>query len=225
MSLASGLVLGGRHIARPAMPATVVMPQRAAVQRRYGSRRAAVMARGIVWAALLFAACALGSTAVALVMIPAALIASVSAIRVMPERDIFALAVAVGGPAVAAICFIIADAQSANLGLTLALLVCLYDAACYVNGHGRGVGGWTGITAGLLSVGVLAILVAAVLVPPFSGVTPWLVVGFTGLMAPLGVALATAAPGWSRLPALRRLDSMILAAPVWVILVALFVHS
>ena len=225
MSLASGLVLGGRRIGRPAMPATVVMPERAAVRRRYASRRVAVMARGIVWAALLFAACALGPTAVAMVMVPAALIASMSAIRVMPERDLFALAVAVGGPAVAAICFIIADAQSANVGLTLALLVCLYDAACYVNGHGRGVGGWAGITAGLSSVAVLAVLVAAVLVPPFGGVTPWLVVGFTGMMAPLGVALATAAPGWSRLPALRRLDSMILAAPVWVILVALFVHG
>jgi len=225
MSLASGLVLGGRRVARPALPATVVIPERAAVRRRYGSRRAAVVARGIVWAGVLLAACAIGPTAVAIVMIPAALIASISAIRVMPERDIFALAVAVGGPAVAALCFVIADAQSANLGLTLALLVCLYDASCYLNGHGRGVGGWAGITAGLLSVAVLAVLVAAVLEPPFTGARPWLVVGLTGLMAPLGVALATAAPGWPRLPALRRLDSMILAAPVWVILVALFVHS
>ena len=225
MSLASGLVVGGRRIARPGLPATVVMPERSTVRSRYASRRAAVMARGIVWAGLLIAACALGSTAVAMVMVPAALIASYSAIRVMPERDFFALAVAVVGPAVAAISFIVADAQGANLGLTLALLVCLYDASCYVNGHGRGVGGWAGITAGLLSVAVLAVLVAAVLVPPFTGARPWLVVGFTGVMAPLGVALATAAPGWSRLPALRRLDSMILAAPVWVILVALFVHS
>ena len=225
MSLASGLVIGGRRIAKPGLPGPVVLPQRAAARPRYGSHRVAVMARGIVWAGLLFAACAIGPTAVAMVMVPAALIASISAIRVMPERDILALAVAVGGPAVAAICFIIADAQSANLGLTLALLVCLYDAACYVNGHGRGVGGWTGVTAGLLSVAVLAVLVAAVLVPPFTGARPWIVVGFTGLMAPLGVALATAAPGWSRMPALRRLDSMILAAPVWVILVALFVHG
>lgn len=231
MSLASGVVLGGRR-AGARLPATVVVPERGArttptaVRARYGTRRSSVMLRGIVWAGLLLAASAIGSSAVAVVMFPAALIASVSALRAMPEqRDRLGLAVSIGGPWAAAASFVIADSQSANLGLTLALLACVYDAASYLNGNGRGDGGRWGVGAGLASVAVLAIFVAAVLVPPFSGAAPWLVVGVTGLLAPLGVRTAARATAWHRLAALRRLDSMILAAPAWVLLVALFVHT
>lgn len=224
MSLASGLVLGGRRRATTRLPATVVVPEAAAKARTRRSTRAAVVLRGIVWAGLLLAACAIGPSAVAIVMVPAALVAAFSALRAAHQpRTPLNLAVAVVGPALAAIFLVIADAQSANLGITLALLVCVYDAAAYVNGNGRGAGGRAAVVAGLLSVAVLAVLVAAVLVPPFTGFRPWIVLGLAGIFAPIGVHLAARVPGWLRLPALRRLDSMILAAPAWVVLVWLFV--
>lgn len=225
MSLASGLVVGGRRRARARAVPTVVVPDKPAVKASSASRHLTEVARGVLWAALLLATCVLGPTAVAAVMVPAALIASVSSWRALEEpRHPLAVAVAVAGPLVAALSFVIADSQSANLALSLALLVCLYDAGSYVNGNGRGAGGFAGVVAGLLSVAVLAFLVAAVLDPPFTGSRPWLVVGTAGLFAPLGVWLASRVPGCERLPALRRLDSMILAAPVWVVLVALVVR-
>ena len=225
MSLASGLVIGGRRRAGGRAVPTVVVPDKPTVKASAASSRVTEVARGVLWAALLLAACALGSTAVAVVMVPAALIASISSWRALEEaRHPLALAVAVAGPLVAALSFVVADSQSANLALVLALLLCVYDAGCYVNGNGRGAGGLAGVVAGLLSVAVVAFLVAAVLDPPFTGFRPWLVVGTAGLFAPLGVWLASRVPGCDRLPALRRLDSMILAAPAWVILVAAFVR-
>ncbi|HVA76041.1 MAG TPA: hypothetical protein VNF71_15920 [Acidimicrobiales bacterium] len=225
MSIASELVVAGRRRVRTQTPARVVARGRAAAENKTGTTQLAVAARGVLWAALLLASCVMGSLAVGLVVVPAAVIASVSALRAVPRPlRAPAVAVAVGGPIAAAISFIVADAQGANLGLTLAFVVCLYDAASYLNGNGRGTGGWPGVGAGLLTVGVLAVFVAAVLVPPFTGTRSWLVVGMTGLVAPVGVWLAGRATGWDRLPALRRVDSMILAAPVWAILVSTVVQ-
>ena len=220
MSVASGLVVAGRRRVKTYAPAGAVR-DKGGVDTRGASSHLMVTTRGILWAALLLASCALGPVAVAAVMVPAAAIASVSAVRSTKRPDrVLSLAVAAGGPAVAAASFVFADRQSANLALTLAALVCLYDAACYINGNGRGAGGWVGVGAGLLSVAVFAVFVAAVLAPPFTGLRPWVIFATTGLLAPLGVWLAGRATRWDRLPALRRVDSMILAAPLWAILVA-----
>lgn len=221
MSIASGLVVAGRRRVRTRMPARVVVHEKPSVETRARSTHLGEMARGVAWAVVLLVACALSSVAVAVVVGTAAAIASLSAVRAIPRpRNPVSLAVAVGGPVVAAVCFVIADLQSANLALVLALAICFYDAGCYINGNGREAGGWLGIAAGLLAVGVLTVFVAAVLVPPFTGFTPWLVMGVTALLAPVGVWFAGRATSWERAPALRRVDSMILAAPVWVILAA-----
>lgn len=226
MSIASGLVVAGRRRVRTHLPARVLIEEKPSETLADASTRAASghlteVVRGVLWAALLLASCAVSSVAVAIVVGTAAVVASVSAVRAMPRpRNPVSLAVAVGAPAGAAVSFIVADWQSANLAVTLAFIVCFYDAACYINGNGRRLGGGLGVGAGLATVGLVALFVAAVLVPPFTGFRPWLVVGLTGLLAPVGVGLAGRATRWQRLPALRRIDSMILAAPVWVILVA-----
>jgi hypothetical protein len=224
MTVAGGLTVALRRTRAPALtlPAPAVRQEApATTPAKHGPQ----VARGVLWAVVLIAACAFGAPAIAAVMIPVAVIASVSAVRAMPPgRSLATKLVAVGGPALAAASLIVADGQGANLALTLAVLVCFYDAACYLNGTGRGAGGAPGIAAGLVTVAILALFVAAVFVPPFTGVRPWAVLGLTGLAAPVGVSLAARVPGWRRLPALRRLDSLILAGPVWVILVAVLVH-
>lgn len=225
MSIASGLVVAGRRRARTYPSAQPAVRGKAGVQAKARESHAAVMARGVVWAALLIAASILGPLAVAAVMVPAAVISSVSAVRSMSRtQGVLSLPVAVGGPVLAAAALIVADWQSANLALTFACLVCLYDAACYLNGNGRRTGGRMGVGAGLLAVAILAVFVAAVLVPPFTGIRPWVIFGVTGLLAPAGVWLAGWATKWERLPGLRRVDSMILAAPVWAIFVVTVLH-
>jgi hypothetical protein len=76
----------------------------------------------------------------------------------------------------------------------------------------------------MVTVGVLAVFVAAVVVPPFSGRAPWILLGLVAALAPMGVWLAGRASPRSRLPALRRLDSLILAGPAWVLGVGLLLH-
>lgn len=221
MSIANGLVVAGRRRVRTRVPPMVVVREKPAVETRVRSTHLGAIVRGLAWAVALLVACAVSSVAVGIVVGTAAAIAAVSAVRAMSRPlNPVSLAVAVGGPFVAAVSFVVADVQSANLALVLALVVCFYDAGVYINGNGREVGGWLGVCAGFLAVGVLAVFVAAVLVPPFTGFTPWLVIGLTVLLAPVGVWLAGRATSWERVPALRRVDSMILAAPVWVILAA-----
>lgn len=223
MSIASGIAVGGRRPA-PTYRKVEAVP-RPATPPVVRASAVPVAVRGVLWAVLLIAACAVGTTAVALVIGTAAAVAAVSAVRAMPRPLSAArVALAVGAPALAAVSFVIAAEQSSNLALTLALVVCLYDAACYINSDGSRSGGRFGVGAGLASVAVLAVFVAAVFVPPFTGAKPWVVLGLTGLMAPLGVRLAGRVTGWERLPALRRIDSLILAGPVWVILVAAVLH-
>jgi hypothetical protein len=48
--------------------------------------------------------------------------------------------------------------------------------------------------------------------------------GALAVLAPLGVALADRLVGGHRLPALRRLDSLLLAGPMWVVAVAVVLH-
>ena len=75
-----------------------------------------------------------------------------------------------------------------------------------------------------MTVGVLAVFVAAVVVPPFSGRSPWILLGLVAVLAPVGVVLRRASARARRLPALRRLDSLVLAGPAWVIAVGLLLH-
>jgi hypothetical protein len=228
MSLAGGLVVAGRRREKTRSAAALVAPGKPAAGAANRSHRLGEAARGILWLALLLAACALGPPAVAVLVAPAAVLASVSVARATRAdrsgRHLPLRAAVVAGPLVAAASLVIADSQSANLALTLVVLLCIYDCASYINGNGRGAGGALGVAAGLLSVAVFAVFVAAVLDPPFTGFRPWLVIGTTGLLAPVGVWLASRVPGFQRLRVLRRLDSMILAAPAWVVLVAAYVH-
>ncbi len=249
-----------------AAPAAVAVP---------APRAARAALRGILWAALLVAATAAGDVAVAVLLVPASLVAAVSTVRactrpgggarppgaslalaaslsvVLPVAALgglttaaFGAAVGVGAaaalllvtplrfplrallasvaPPVAAASLVVARHQGVTEALTLVAALCLFDLASFTVGGGPR-GGLPGAVGGVLTLAVLAVLVAAGLVPPFEGRSPWILLGLVAALAPAGVA-----GGWrlssQALPALRRLDSALLAAPAWVIGVSLLLH-
>lgn len=91
-----------------------------------------------------------------------------------------------------------------------------HDAAAYVVGSGSATW-WEGPAAGMVSIGAVTLAAAAVLVPPFRGASPWLLGVLAAVLAPLGPYAGTALLGErrARVPALRRLDSLLLLGPVW----------
>jgi hypothetical protein len=107
-------------------------------------------------------------------------------------------------------------------GVVLLSLIGVYDAGTYVVGTGAG-SPWEGPAAGVASVFAVTLAVAAVFAPPFRGISPWLLGLAVAGLAPLGPAAVRRMIGKTegRTPALGRLDSLILAGPVWVALAAL----
>ena len=100
----------------------------------------------------------------------------------------------------------------------LLVLVSVHDASVYVVGTGaRSM--WEGPAAGVASMAAVTLAVAAVLVPPFRGATPWVLGGLAIALAPLGPYVGSALLGdvRGRVPALRRLDSLLVVAPVWAV--------
>ena len=126
-------------------------------------------------------------------------------------------------PAIAAASVVLALHQGESEALTLLAAVCLYDMASFIMGTSP-LGGLVGVVSGWVTVGALAVLVAAALVPPYSGHTPWILLGLVAALAPVGVVICAITVRARRLPALRRLDSLVLAGPAWVIAVSLLLH-
>jgi hypothetical protein len=132
------------------------------------------------------------------------------------------LLAAVLGPSVASMAVVLARSQGSNEAVALVVAACGYDLGAFIFGTGRGaLGGVGGMVAGLFTVAVVAVFTAAAIDPPFSGNRPWIVFGLVGVLAPVGVALLSLVVSGARLPALRRLDSLALSGPAWVIAVAL----
>jgi hypothetical protein len=128
-------------------------------------------------------------------------------------------------PAAAGCGVVLSRAQGLPAGLVLAGMACVYDSAAYLIGTGAG-NEWEGPVAGVASIGVLSLFVAAVLVPPFRGASPWVLGGMAAVLAPIGpvVARRLARDPSARVPALRRLDSLLLLGPAWAIGAALLLR-
>lgn len=152
-------------------------------------------------------------------------LASGYAASARPLRGVAARLTAALAPVLATTCVIVARHQGSSLALALVAATLAYDAGAFCMGNARTpLGGPVGIASGVVSVGVVAVFVAAVMNPPFTGSRPWVVFAAVALLAPLGVRLGQHVAGDERLPALRRLDSLALAAPVWVLATALLLH-
>jgi hypothetical protein len=92
----------------------------------------------------------------------------------------------------------------------------VHDASAYVVGSGASTY-WEGPAAGMASIGAVTLAVAAVLVPPFRGASPVVLGALAALLAPLGPYMGSLLVGdpRARVPALRRLDSLLLLGPLW----------
>ncbi|MCU4183141.1 hypothetical protein K6U06_02125 [Acidiferrimicrobium sp. IK] len=209
-----GLVLVGATVAAPAVVAVVVAPVAAVAAAslvRHGpqvERRAALVAA--VGAALVPLAATAGWPVAVAVALGAA-----AAVRAAGGGSVPAAAGALW-PGLGAATLVLADHGSLGTRVSLVSAICLFDVANYLMGTGSS-GGVLGAVAGVVTVGVLAVMVAAVVNPPFSGDRPWVMFGLVALLAPLGVVVARRLAADARLPALRRLDSLLLAGPAWVV--------
>lgn len=199
--------------------------------RRSALASAAPVIAGVTVAAVAPLAAVAGPAAgVAVLLVLGAVAAAVAAspalaTSVRPVGAAVRSAVAAVAPAAAATSLVIARHQGTTLALALIGAVAAYDAAAFVMGHGRTpLGGPVAVASGVVAVAVVAVFVAAVMDPPFSGHRPWVVMGAVAVLAPLGVLLGTAAAGRGRLPALRRLDSLFLVGPVWALFVSFYLH-
>ena len=100
--------------------------------------------------------------------------------------------------------------------ITLLVLVAVYEASDYIVGSGAS-NLIEGPLAGIISIAVVIAIVAFLRVPPFRGVDALAFGGLAAIGCPLGQLVGSAllpipaAPA----PALRRLDSLLVLAPVW----------
>lgn len=104
------------------------------------------------------------------------------------------------------------------LGVLLACVL-LYDATVFVMGADA-TRRWEGVLPGLAAVVGVMLFSAAVLVPPFRGAAPWLFGALALLTLPAGAVAGAALRGEEPrpVPALRRIDSLLLLAPLWSVL-------
>jgi hypothetical protein len=128
-------------------------------------------------------------------------------------------------PGLAAAVPVLAHRVDPEAALTLVLLVSAYEAGDYLVGSGAS-NLLEGPVAG--AIGVLAVSFAVSLLEPqpFSSDGLWLLGAVTALCCPLGQLAASAMlpRGIVFAPALRRIDSLIVTGPAWVVLLLWWRH-
>ena len=168
-------------------------------------------------AALLVVAAALGPVAVGVVAVLVTAVVVAGAVMAGERRADPALTLVIAGSIGMAAASPVLLLHTGSVPVfVLMTLVAVHDASAYVVGTGA-TSAWEGPAAGAASIGAVTLAVAAVLVPPFRGATPWVLGGLALVLAPLGPYAGSALLGdrRARVPALRRLDSLLVLAPVW----------
>ncbi|MCU1454349.1 MAG: hypothetical protein JWN46_2495, partial [Acidimicrobiales bacterium] len=133
-------------------------------------------------------------------------------------QTVFA-AIFVGGAAAA---IVLTLQYEIGAAITLLVLVGVYEASDYIVGSG-GTHAIEGPLAGAISMAVVTFIVVLAEVPPFRGGAAWPFAGLAAVGCPLGQLVGSAllpAPT-APAPALRRLDSFLVLAPVWAYLIGL----
>lgn len=100
--------------------------------------------------------------------------------------------------------------------VTLLLLVSVFDMGDFLVGSGA-ASVIEGPLAGAAAIAVVTGIIAVLNAPPFGGVSAWAFGLGAAVLCPAGQVLASAIlpDGLVRAPALRRLDSLLLLAPLW----------
>jgi hypothetical protein len=110
--------------------------------------------------------------------------------------------------------------------VTLVVIVAAYEVGDFLVGSGAS-SSLEGPIAGIVAIAAVCLGVAVLRVPPFDGGAVFAFGGFAALCCPLGqlVASAILPSVEARAPALRRLDSLLVLGPVWVLLVGLLMQE
>ena len=109
--------------------------------------------------------------------------------------------------------------------IALVLLVCAYDVGDFLVGTGATTP-VEGPIAGIVAVLVVTFAIGVFAIPPFEMASAWVFGGMAAALCPLGQVVATAilpAPD-ARVPALRRVDSLLLVGPLWTWALWEFLH-
>lgn len=125
-----------------------------------------------------------------------------------------AIATVIGTAAAAPV--VVRDTVGLLPAVALFLFAHAHDAGAFLVGSG-GKQRWEAPAAGVATVAAMTVFIAAVLVPPFRGASPWLVGLLALILTPLGPALATLVLGGRArpVPALRRLDVFVGFGPLF----------
>jgi hypothetical protein len=121
-------------------------------------------------------------------------------------------------PGLAAGCMVLLVRFEIGAAIALLLLVSAYEIGDYLVGSG-GSSALEGPAAGLAAIVVITFVISVLAVPPFDFTSAWIFGALVGVLAPAGQLLASALLPDRGSPAsgLRRLDSLLLAGPVWAV--------
>lgn len=121
-------------------------------------------------------------------------------------------------PGLAAMSMVLLARLDQGSAIALLLLVSAYETGDYIVGSGAS-NPYEGPAAGLSAIVVITFIVSTLPISTLSFGEAWLFGGFVAVLAPLGQLFASALLPAADAPAsaLRRLDSLLLAAPVWCI--------
>jgi hypothetical protein len=129
-------------------------------------------------------------------------------------------------PGLAAMSMVLLARLDQGSAIALLLLVSAYETGDYLVGSGAH-NPYEGPAAGLSSIVVVTFIVSTLPISALSFGEAWLFGGLVAILAPLGQLFASALLPSAATPAsaLRRLDSLLLAAPVWCVGVGLVLGS
>ena len=125
-------------------------------------------------------------------------------------------AIALGVGIAAAVVPVVRDRLGLSAAFILLLTIHAVDGSTFLIGSGARFR-WEGRVAAAAAVAVLSLAASAVLVPPFRAASPVVLGAIAVVLAPLGprVASALLPKTTAFAPALRRIDSLLVAGPVW----------
>lgn len=106
--------------------------------------------------------------------------------------------------------------------IVLLAMVMAFDVGDFIVGSGA-ASVYEGPIAGGLMIGLVGAVAAIIQAPPFGGAGVWVFALAASLLCPLGqVAASWLLPdAYAHAPAMRRLDALLLTAPVWAVAVGL----
>jgi hypothetical protein len=117
------------------------------------------------------------------------------------------------------------SSRGAAPALVLCTFALVYDAVSFLVAPSA-ERPWEAMAAGMVGIGAVTVAVAAILVPPFSGIAPWALGLSAAVLAPLGPVAAALVLGAAsaKASALRRVDTLVVLGPVWTLLALALLH-